>query len=178
MGWRVEPLFPKTHTKKGLLKFRIKNLNCFWNVENVTSEHRSEVQPSGVMLVGSLSTHYYTKNPTDFLLYTKSCSDILFIQRVGPTFSTNKKSVRFFVSTKILSDFLFMHKQVSPTFCIKQWVHFFCINKKNRNDFWYMLELHKSYIFVQGKIKNGTKIQTKKSDRLLVYTKNRKHNFL
>ena len=40
--------------------------------------------------------------------------------------------------------------------------------------FWYMLELHKPYIFVKGKHKNGTKTQTNRTD-FLVIQKNGKH---
>ena len=51
--------------------------------------------------------------------------------------------------------------QPSAEHLYKQKIGTFFVQTKNRNDFWYMLKLYKSYIFVQGKIKNGTKTQTK-----------------
>ena len=96
------------------------------------------------------------------LLYKKIGPTSYYIQKAIPTFCLYKKSDRLFRT----------NKKIGPIFGIyKNWVRFFVnrkksvrffvfINKKSER-YWYMLKLHKSYIFVQGKIKNGTKTQTK-----------------
>ena len=108
------------------------------------------------------------KNRTDFLLYTKSREVLLLF-----FFSRNKNLVR---QTKYRGPF-FVYKHVNPTFCMKKKKNRndFCINIKLEksfyfkksvrfcmNDFWYMLELHKYYIFVQGKTKMTLKLRPKK----------------
>ena len=68
-------------------------------------------------LLGSLSTHYYTKNRTDFLLYTKSHSNILFIQKVGPIFQNKQKIGAIFCIYKNWVRFFVNTKKIGPIFC-------------------------------------------------------------
>ena len=111
----------------------------------------------------------------------------LVYKKIGPTFYYIRKVVRFYYcffsrnknlvrQTKYRGPF-FVYKHINPTVCMKKKKNRndFCINIKLEkslyfkksvrfcmNDFRYMLELHKYYIFVQGKTKMTLKLRPKK----------------